>query len=197
MEKILSKLKTPLLLFLILSGIWWLTEELYFKTEINVEPIFALFGLFYTLVAGSEFFKSRDNKIDAGLFKELQEIFPTDCISFLKGQYFEAHSFEAKGTDPVNAFVNTWDTVDKVFLNPKIEKAKKKLYSVAESLAFKIAEYTIPSDEPGRRTVYPRTQSKPYPKHLIEQADELNKLASDFVTTYEAFITNWRPQLAS
>ncbi len=97
-------------------------------------------------------------------------------------------------------FCNSWDNVEKEFVDQELERERKSLLAAASELATEIAGRTVPSRGLDYITVYSDTQRAESggrrPPDVIEDARVLNLKASDFVPKYEAFVRLCRRKLA-
>jgi hypothetical protein len=134
---------------------------------------------------------------DKELFGRFLEVFPPDkTIRFLKDQNF-GDSFHRSSVVPLYAFVETWDSVEKEFLDKTLEKKRRSLYAAASQLATEISRRTAPLNGGQLVSVYTDQQRSagPRPKFVIEDARILNANASEFLPVYEDFIRSCRETL--
>ena len=179
---------------LVLTEAWFLKG--YFAGVPEFEPAIA-----FILTLGAIFTKDpikaklglgkKTNRHDQGLFKEFLKVLPNDpTLRFLKEHDF-GNSFNRKYVEPLYDFAETWNSVEKEFINMKLEKKKKELHFQAKELAFEIAKRTVPVGKGDFVSVFSenmRNSNGQRPPHVIEDAGVLNEKASSFVPLYENFV---------
>jgi hypothetical protein len=137
---------------------------------------------------------------DKALFAEFQrDIAAEPTLRLFKVPDFDA-SFRRSDLQPLNTFVETWDSVEKEFRDSKLEAAKSKLYSSAEKLATEIARLTVPVGNGDFASVYSDSARREHgvdgrPDWVREEARTLNTLAAPFAVEYEAFVRLCRERL--
>lgn len=188
-------------LSLVLFEAWFLNG--YFSGNPEFEPaigfIVALGALFTKDKIKEHFGLTGDSGThDLGLFEEFQQVFPAEpTLRLLKETDFGA-SFRKEDIQPLYRFVETWDSVEKEFLNKKIENEKKALYNAAKELAGEFVTRTVPVGNGDYISVLPDNQrGGPRPPHVIEDAKVLNEKARIFVPKYEAFVRKCKAKLKS
>ncbi len=187
---------TIVIAILILAEAWFLHG--FFHGRPDFEPaiafIAALGTVFFKDPIKEKFFSSNadnNNIHDKNLFEEFQSALPFEpTIRVLKEHDFGG-SFGRSTISPLQNFVATWDSVEKEFLNKKLEKMKNNLYAEALTLATEINRRTVPVRGNDLASVYSdnqRTEGGPRPQSVVDDARFLNEKASEFVPKYEAFV---------
>ncbi|MDP0589489.1 MAG: hypothetical protein QS748_10000 [Candidatus Endonucleobacter bathymodioli] len=190
-----------LLLTLFLTEAWFLNG--YFSGQPDFGPAIA-----FLVALGAMFTKDKIKKKlgfsdevlshDIELFEAFQRAFPVDpTLRLLKEKDFE-NSFYQNSIQPLYNFVETWDSVEKEFLNKKLEKERKSLYVKAKDLAMEFAKHTVPVGSGYSSSVYPdrlREQDGPRPQHVIDSAEILNKKSKEFTPKYESFVRSCKAVL--
>ncbi len=181
-------------LSLILFEAWFLSG--YFSGNPEYEPAIGFLISLGTLF-GKEKVKEKlglgceKNSHDLALFEEFQRVFPVEpTLRLLKETDF-GNSFPKNSIQPLYDFADTWDTVEKEFLNKKLEKERKSLYVAAKELAMEFAKQTVPVSSGDSISVYPdslRAQGGPRPQHVLDSAKILNDKSREFTPKYESFI---------
>lgn len=191
-----------LIIGLILSEAWFLKG--YFSGNPEYEPAIVLIVTIGTIFAKDpikeKFTGSSESKQhDKNLFAEFQKALPAEpTIRLLKEQDF-GNSFNSDAISPLYGFTSTWDTVEKEFLDKKLEKKKKALYAEANKLAMEVSGRTVPVGRGANSSVYSDIQRQgggPRPASVIEDARVLNEMSLQFVPKYEDFIRLCRSKLA-
>lgn len=186
---------------LLLFEAWFLKG--YFAGNPEFEP-----GIGLILAIGAVFAKdpikakfgigSTARKHDHALFEEFMSVFPTEpTVRFFREHDFGG-SFHRECVAPLTNLVATWDTVEKEFMDKKLESKKKLLYAAAKELALEIARRTVPVGTGDFASVYSdnqRNSGNPRPASVIEDAKVLNDISTAFVPKYEEFIRVCRAKL--
>ena len=187
---------------LILSEAWFLSG--YFAGNPEYEPAIVFIAALGVLLSKDPIKRkfgidNNSRSHDQSVFQKFSEIFPAEpTLRFLKEHDFGG-SFRRANIKSLNDFVETWDSIENEFLNKKLEKKKKELYSKAEKLATEIARRTVPLSGGELSSVYSdnlRNAGGPRPKHVIEDAIILNEIATEFVPKYEEFVRFCRKVLS-
>lgn len=137
---------------------------------------------------------------DKELFRQFQdEVAAAPTLRLFKTPDFD-DAFSRADLRPLNAFVENWGGVEREFMDKRIEKAKKRLHSMAEELANEIGKRTCPVGDGTRSSVYSdslRSQSgvDERPAAVIQDACTLNALARPFGKEYESFLRLCRKRL--
>ena len=137
---------------------------------------------------------------DRALFAAFQrDVAAGPTLRLFKLPDFDA-SFRRSDLQPLNTFVETWDNVEREFLDTQLQAAKKKLYANAEKLATEIARLTVPVGDGSFASVYSDAARKEHgvdhrPDWVREEASILNALAKPFAAEYEAFVQLCRKRL--
>lgn len=127
---------------------------------------------------------------DKVLFKAFTDLLPSNPTT----RFFKEHdfggSFSKSDVASLYTFVETWDSVDKEFLDEELEKKRKALYSLASELANEISGRAVPLNGGNLISVFSdrqRATGQPRPASVIEDATVLNEKSSSFVQKYEEF----------
>ena len=137
---------------------------------------------------------------DKALFAEFQrDVASEPALRLFKSPDFD-NSFRRADLKPLNTFVETWDSVEKEFMDSKLEAAKKNLYASANKLANEIATLTVPIGDGTFASVYSDNDLKEHdaderPAWVREDAKKLNALAKPFAFEYEDFVRLCRERL--
>lgn len=186
---------------LILTEAWFLNG--YFSNQLEYEPAIA-----FLVALGAIFTKDRikktlgfDDEIsdhDLQLFEEFQHTLPVEPTIRLLGETDFGNSFPRAHIQPLFHFVETWDSVEKEFINKKLEKEKKSLFTEAKELASEFAKHTVPVGRGDFASVLPDSlRGDPRPEHVLASAKVLNEKSSKFIPTYESFIRRCKAVLKS
>ena len=123
---------------------------------------------------------------------------PTEpTIRLLRDQNF-GDAIHKKSIDPLFNFAHVWESVEKEFLDPELEGAKKALHAAADKLTQEISGRTVPVRMEGFISVFSdqqRSSGQPRPHEVLEDARVLNDLASSFVPLYDEFVRKCRSRL--
>lgn len=136
---------------------------------------------------------------DKELFSSFLNVLPPERTSrFYREQNF-GDSFDRANVSPLFEFVETWNSVEKEFLDEPLEKKRRAFYTVAEKFTSEIVGRTVPLQDVRFASVYSEQQraAGPRPKSVIEDAAILNKLATSFLTEYEDFVRACRAKLST
>lgn len=190
-----------LVISLVLTEAWFLSG--YFSGNPDYEPAIAFLvtlGMIFTkdkikekLGIGGEAYSH-----DLALFVEFQRIFPAGpTLRLLKETDF-GDSFRKDAIQPLYNFVETWSSVDKEFLNKKLEKKRKSLYAAASDLTSEVVKRTVPIGSGDFISVLPdKLRGGPRSAHVLEDARVLNSKAREFTPKYESFIRTCKTALKS
>lgn len=180
------------ILSLVLAEAWFLDG--YFSGKVEYEPLIVFLTLLAAIftkdmIKAKLGFGGESNNHDSVLFEEFLRIFPINPTLFLLKEKDFGDSFPREDLQPLYKFVDTWNSVDKEFLNKKLEKERRSLYSAAEDLASEFAKRTVPIGEGDYISVFPdNLRGGLRPDHVIEDAKVLNQKAREFTPKYESFI---------
>lgn len=172
-----------------------LVEAWLIKSNYDWEPIVTLVVAFGAIFAKDPIKQrfgvgSNSSDHDQRLFSEFLQALPIDpCIHFLKHHDFGG-SFRKEWINSLYSFTSTWGEVDKEFIDKRIEKNKKTLYSAARKLALEISGRTVPVGNGEFCSVYSDSQRTdgPRPPSVLEDAEVLNKISREFIPIYESFV---------
>jgi hypothetical protein len=135
---------------------------------------------------------------DGELFARFQRELPFDpTIRLLKEQDL-GDVVRKDHVEPLYAFANLWDNVEREFLDRKLEKHRKVLLQDARALVNEIVLRTVPVQTGEFISVFSdnqRASGNPRPAHVLEDARVLNEKAPVFATKYEAFVRTCRAKL--
>jgi hypothetical protein len=154
--------------------------------------------------AAAEYLKGKVTVTPSSHDKALFAAFQRDVASEPTLRLFKVPDFDCsfRRTDlkPLNTFVETWDGVEKEFMDTKLEAAKKSLYASATKLANEIATLTVPIGDGTFASVYSDSTRKDHraderPAWVREDAKKLNALAAPFALEYEEFVRLCRERL--
>lgn len=186
---------------LVATEAWFLQG--YFAGKPEFEPAIA-FIVAVGVLLGKEPIRSalsrstQATQHDKDLFAEFLAVLPDEpTIRLLKAQNF-GDAVRKKSIDPLFDFAHVWDSVEKEFLDGELEREKKALLAAADQLTQEIAGRTVPVRMEGFISVFSdqqRSTGQPRPPEVLEDARILNKLASEFVPKYEAFVRDCRSKL--
>lgn len=106
-------------------------------------------------------------------------------------------SFSREAIRPLMNFIETWDQPEHEFLDAELQSGLKAFYQSAFSMGMAISRLTVPVGGGDFASVYADHQRKagPRPPSVIEDAAELNKMASEFVPIYDSFLRFCRAKL--
>jgi len=135
---------------------------------------------------------------DRELFQQFLRALPFEPTIRVLRDHDLGDSIRKQAIDPLYEFSDTWENVDREFLNSKLERERKALYASARDLATEIARRTVPVGDQSRISVFSdqlRASDCGRPPHVIEDAKILNAKAAEFVPKYEAFVRLCRKRL--
>ena len=179
---------------LILFEAWFLKG--YFSGSPEFEPAIGLIltlGAVFTKEPIKEKFGlgSKRIKHDKELYEQFIKDLPEEpTIRFLREHDF-GDSFRRLYAEPLYKFVATWDSVEKEFIDKKIEKKKKSLYDVAKEFSSELANKTVSVSDGNFASVFSdraRHLHAQRPKFVIEDAKFLNDKATEFTPIYDNFV---------
>jgi hypothetical protein len=137
----------------------------------------------------------RVNEVDRRLFSDFTSIFTPSVITFFREHDFH-NTFPADPMNRLFQYTDGWSTTEHEFVDGDIQKRHQEFRDSAMTLANALAEYTR-SMGSNMATVKPVDhQGGPLPDWVRNEAKELNRLASAFVESHQAFLVRARPQLA-
>lgn len=140
--------------------------------------------------------KKISNPNDLQLFKALTALFSEGVMRFYKEHDFGG-SFDRKYLDPLFEFVDGWDNAHREFVDPALEKLRIEFFESANNLSSSIVKNTTPNRHGHVSVVSDGMPSGPRPKHIIEEAKEMNNNASVFHQKYEALVRECKVSLFS
>jgi len=190
-----------LVLTLVLTEAWFLKG--YFSGKPDFEPAIAFLVALGAIFAKDKIkeklgFGAEVRTHDLALFEEFQRVFPVEpTLRLLKETDF-GDSFPKVAIQPLYYFVDTWDSVDKEFLNKKLERERKSLYAAAKDLALEFAKQTVPVGAGDNLSVLPdNLRGGSRPEHVLNSAKVLNEQSSKFTPKYESFVRTCKTTLKS
>ncbi|CAG2091171.1 MULTISPECIES: hypothetical protein [Xanthomonas] len=134
---------------------------------------------------------------DRALYLQFLAELPVEpAITMLKDYDF-GNAFKYTHMRSLFNFSETWDTVEKEFLDKKLEEQRKSLVTAAQELSIEFAKLTVPVGNGDFSSVFPdRLRAEgPRPEFVIEDARQLNRAARSFVPLYESFVRACRQKL--
>jgi len=135
---------------------------------------------------------------DRELFQQFLRTLPFEPTIRVLREYDMGDPIPRQAINPLYEFSETWDSVEKEFLDSKLERQRKVLYGSARELASEVARRTVPVGDQSYISVYSdqlRASDRGRPPHVIEDARILNAKAAEFVPNYEAFVRVCRKRL--
>lgn len=135
---------------------------------------------------------------DRALFQQFSQALPFDPTIRVLRDYDMGDPIPRQAINLLYEFSDTWENVEKEFLDPELEKERKVLQTSARDLANEIARRTVPVGDQTYISVFSdqlRASSHGRPPHVIEDAKILNTKTGEFVTKYEAFVRLCRKRL--
>ena len=169
----------------------------YFAEQPDFEPALAFLAVLGVVLAKDPIragFAAPEKTIsahDKELFRAFTDLLPPNQTT----RFFKEHDFGGpfakSDVAPLYSFVETWDSVDREFLDEELEKKRKAIYALASELAHEIAGRTVPLRSGDFISVFSdqqRATGQPRPASVIEDAKVLNEKSSSFVPKYEEFI---------
>ena len=186
-------------LSLVLFEAWFLSG--YFSGDPEFEPAIGFLAALGALFAIDKIkrklgFDGDTNNHDIKLFEEFQQVLPVEpTLRLLKETDF-GNSFPKESIQPLYRIVDSWDSVDKEFLNNKLEKERQSLYAAAKDLALEFAKQTVPVQGGDYVSVFPdNLRGGARPDHVIESARILNQKSNTFTPKYEQFVRKCKATL--
>lgn len=181
---------------------WFLNG--YFAGQPDFEPGLAFLGALGVILVKEPIRahvspkRNTNSAHDKALFQSFLHLLPPSQTT----RFFKEHDFGGPfskyNITPLYIFVETWNSVDKEFLDLDLEEKRKKLYSSASQLATEIARRTVPLRGGDLLSVYSdqqRATGQPRPDHVIEDSRVLNENASLFIPPYEEFVRRCKEKL--
>lgn len=145
---------------------------------------------------GHDIEKKTPNPNDVQLYKDLIALFSAGVMKFYKEHDF-GESFDRKCLEPLFEFVDGWDNAHREFVDPALEKLRLDFSESAQNLSSSIVKNTTPNRY-GHVSVVPDGMPPgPRPKHILEEAKEMNDNASIFHQKYEALVRECKVALFS
>lgn len=136
---------------------------------------------------------------DRDLFQQFLRALPFDPTIRVLRDNDMGDSIPRQAINLLYEFSDTWKSVEKEFLDAKLEKERIALHTSASDLAAEIARRTVPVGDQTYISVFSdqlRASGHGRPPHVIEDAKILNTKAAEFVSKYEAFVRLCRKRLA-
>lgn len=135
---------------------------------------------------------------DRNLFQQFSRALPFDPTIRVLRDYDMGDPIPRQAINLLYEFSDTWENVEKEFLDAELEKERKVLHTSARDLANEVARRTVPVGDQTHISVFSdqlRASSHERPPHVIEDAKILNTKATEFVPKYEAFVRLCRKRL--
>lgn len=195
-----------ILLFALLGAEWRLCL-LRENIATEIEPLITFLGALATYL-GAEFWIARkgesrnqfpkinptSNPNDIQLFHDLISLFNENVMQFYKEHDFGG-SFSKGYLPPLFEFVGAWNSAHREFVDPELEESRRAFFSSAQALSASISKSTT-LNKNGFVSVLPDyLPPGPRPKHILEEAKEMNDNASLFHTRYESLVRLCRQKL--
>lgn len=176
----------------------------YYAGQSDFEPALAFVASLGVLLAKDPIrahFKPADGNTnhDQQLFQSFLNVLPPNQTTRFFKEHDFGDSFLKSDVAPLYAFVETWDSVEKEFLDKELESKRNSLYALASELASEIAGRTVPLRGGDFVSVFSdqqRASGQPRPDSVINDAKVINGKASQFVPKYEEFVRICRSKLA-
>lgn len=186
----------------------WRLSALQGNISKDLEPLITFLGALATYL-GAEFWiakkdgmlkdgenKKAPNPNDLKLYEDVISLFSERVMKFYKEHDFGG-SFDKKYLDPLFEFVDGWDNAHREFVDSNLEKLRIEFAESAKNLSYSIVKNTTPNRHGHVSVVPDGLPSGPRPKHLIEEAKEMNGNASVFHEKYEALLRECKVVLFS
>ena len=174
------------------ASLYWLTQGG------GVEAAIAFTGFLATFVVQDIRWsiraeeRKRNREKDKELFDELLQLISSDNLYFLKNHGHD-DSFDDSQVKGITRFVDTWDRVDREFIDTQLERLKKGFYETAKKYVSVMGRYTF-SDGYGTRRLseelFYRDEGEWY-----AQEKELNEQAAEAAQSLEVLIRAGRKKL--
>jgi hypothetical protein len=169
----------------------------YFSNQPDFEPALAFIAALGAALAKdpirARFVSSEEpaSVHDKELFRSFTNLLlPNETSKFFKEHDFGG-PFPKSEVAPLYSFVNSWGSVDKEFLDEKLELKRKAIYALAGELVNEIGSRTVPIRSGDFISVFSdqqRATGQPRPISVIEDAKILNEKSSLFASKYEEFV---------
>jgi hypothetical protein len=133
---------------------------------------------------------SKRNQHDVDLYNRYRELIVDSGVAdFYRGHDFLG-AFESSYWSPFSRYVDSWGTIDHEFIDSRLNKAHKEVYTRAAELGMAIAKNTVPIGATGHlRSVKPdRLPAGPTSEHIKTEAKEINSLVPSFTRAHEEFV---------
>ncbi len=134
---------------------------------------------------------------DIDLFEKYKNLFVKNGVAEFYRQHDFLGSFQNEYWRPLSSYVDHWHTVEYEFVDKKLNKDHKKVYSAAEKLGLAIAKYTVPIGKNGYlRSVKPdNLPFGPTPDHIVDEAKRINELVPAFIKAHTTFVKSANSKL--
>lgn len=137
-------------------------------------------------------------KVDKDLFMEFLSAFPSDSrsVRLLKDHDF-GNSYHDDSTKELSNFVYTWNTAQKTFLNQEIEDKKQALYKKCNEFIYELSLVSYSLNREGYFSCIPDAYRGEFdiPKHVRDQLQKINNLATECNDLYGEFVLFSRRKL--
>jgi hypothetical protein len=180
------------LFILLFTFAWWTQVR-------DWEPAITFLTTLLVFIGQDVYFHRRDQNHERNLERDkqlLEDLLlllkPNNEIMFLK-QHDHGASFLFSSVKNVFRFADTWNTSDREFLNPSLEKLRKSLVEAASIYVQKTAHYTY-SDGKGSQELSDHLEMTNR-EEWDRQRQELNDLADAVVVIFDNLIRQARKKL--
>lgn len=118
---------------------------------------------------------------DLKLFEEYLQLMRSDgVIGFVDECNMAGFSFPYERLKPLQDFVACWNTPEREFSTPDIDKVRLELWNMAQAYISMINRNTFAANGPGRITVPPEWEDK-FPDRFDRVVKDLHKMAGEIV----------------
>lgn len=165
------------------------------------EPLITSLGLIATLI-GIETtqqigLRRTSNSADEELFKALIAVLPSEYALDFLGKHDFASAFPRERLHPLDEFKSEWNDAEHEFLDPKLEKLRKKLYQKVKDLIGVMNNRIFSMDDMPIRDYYgiPNKWDIEQPVKYKEAVEILNAKAGEVSTAHQEFVRLARKKL--
>jgi hypothetical protein len=115
-------------------------------------------------------------------------------IGFLDRTNMAGFSFPSVALDPLREFYYSWNTPEREFIIPELEKLRTELWAKINAYYAIIAVQTFPTRNPQRQTVPPEWENE-QPERFRTVVNALHSLAGQIVALHAELVRRGRAHL--
>lgn len=131
---------------------------------------------------------------DKILFNQIINLLSSDGIIGFLDENNMAYSFEWSSFDPLREFVCSWDTPEREFIDPNLNKSRKALWLKSKEYLTLIGTETFPTQNSNWSTV-PAEWKYSQPDRHYRVVGDLHRIAGEIVSLHREFVRLGKAQL--